>query len=123
MTAPTVKFQEDPRDTRLLIVDAARKVLARDGAAQMTLATVAQEAGMPVVELSTHFLDVPEVISAIAADDLALVARNSPSNPPEAEPYASPLANVEQRMHALENAFADMVERHEKSLRERAGVV
>jgi len=123
MTAPTVKFQEDPRDTRLLIVDAARKVLARDGAAQMTLATVAQEAGMPVEELSTHFLGVPEVISAIAADDLALVARNSPSNPPEAEPYASPLANVEQRMHALENAFADMVERHEKSLRERAGVV
>jgi len=118
MTSSTVKFQEDPRDTRMMIVSAARRVLASEGAAQMTLAAVAQEAEMTVEELTTHYQDVHEMITAIAADDLAAVGRGSSE-----ENYSSPLAALEQRAQALETAFAEMVERHEKALRERSGML
>src|SRR5260221_12677899 len=42
---------------------------------------------------------------------------------PDASGTGSSIARVERRITMLEKAFADIVERHEKSLRERVGVV
>jgi len=109
-----------------MICSAGRRVLVRDGAAQMTLESVAEEADMSLEELTTHFQDTHELVAAIAADDLATVARtmrDSSSEDAENAGAGGTITNLEQRIQMLENAFADIVERHEKSLRERSGMV
>ncbi len=151
-----------------MILSAARRVLARDGAAQMTLPSVAAEADMTLEELISHFQDTQEIVTAIAADDLAALARtmgdesssedmgiaraagaiknlerrlksgiaaddlatltrtmrdDSSSEDTGNAGAAGAITNLEQRLQTLETAFADIVERHEKSLRERSGVV
>ena len=109
-----------------MICSAGRRVLARDGAAQMTLESVAEDADMSLEELSTHFQDTHELVAAIAADDLATVARSirdSSNEDAGNAGAAGAVTNLEQRIQMLENAFADIVERHEKSLRERSGMV
>ena len=119
----TPKFQEDPRDTRLLIVTAARTVLARDGAGAMTLDAVADEAEMSVEEVMSHFADTHELVTAIAADDLAALSRAKRQEAPKESHDNDAMMRHEQRLAALEASIADMFERHEKSLKERAGVV
>jgi len=61
--------------TRTAILEAARKVRARDGARHLSLRAVAAEAGFAPAALYGYFRNKDELLLALAADDLALVAR------------------------------------------------
>jgi AcrR family transcriptional regulator len=61
--------------TRTAILEAARKVGARDGARHLSLRAVAAEAGFAPAALYGYFRNKDELLLALAADDLALVAR------------------------------------------------
>lgn len=63
------------RDTsRKGILDAARRVAARDGARNLSLRSVATEAGFAPAALYVYFRDKDELLLALAADDLTSVA-------------------------------------------------
>ena len=69
-----------PRDatraaSRTAILDAARKVAARDGARDMSLRGVAAEAGFAPAALYGYFQNKDELLLALAADDLTSMAR------------------------------------------------
>ena len=69
-----------PRDatrleSRVAILDAARRVAARDGARDMSLRGVAAEAGFAPAALYGYFRSKDELLLALAADDLAQLAR------------------------------------------------
>ena len=61
--------------TRAAILEAARKVGARDGARHLSLRAVAAEAGFAPAALYGYFGNKDELLLALAADDLSLVAR------------------------------------------------
>jgi AcrR family transcriptional regulator len=61
--------------TRAAILEAARKVGARDGARHLSLRAVAAEAGFAPAALYGYFRNKDELLLALAADDLSLVAR------------------------------------------------
>jgi AcrR family transcriptional regulator len=60
---------------RLAILEAARRVAARDGAWQLSLRSVAAEAGYAPAALYGYFEDKSELLLALAADDLSGLAR------------------------------------------------
>lgn len=69
-----------PRDasrqaSRIAILDAARRVAARDGARDLSLRGVAAEAGFAPAALYGYFRNKDELLLALAADDLTALAR------------------------------------------------
>jgi AcrR family transcriptional regulator len=62
-------------DTRRAILDAARRLAARDGARNLSLRGVAAEAGYAPAALYGYFQNRDELICALAADDLASLSR------------------------------------------------
>jgi AcrR family transcriptional regulator len=56
------------------ILDAARRVAAREGARSLSLRSVATEAGFAPAALYVYFRDKDELMLALAADDLASLA-------------------------------------------------
>src|SRR4249919_1840223 len=69
------KNNDEPRKARLAILTAARRVQSRDGAAAMTVAAVAKEASVTPEAVCGHFQTAQEILVALAADDLASLAR------------------------------------------------
>jgi AcrR family transcriptional regulator len=61
--------------TRGGILDAARRVAARDGARELSLRGVAAEAGFAPAALYGYFANMDELLLALAADDLATLSR------------------------------------------------
>jgi AcrR family transcriptional regulator len=61
--------------TRAAIFEAARRVAARDGARDLSLRAVAAEAGFAPAALYGYFTGKDELLLALAAEDLSLVAR------------------------------------------------
>jgi len=61
--------------TRASILEAARRVAARDGARDLSLRGVAAEAGFAPAALYSYFSGKDELLLALAADDLAFLAR------------------------------------------------
>ena len=61
--------------TRASILDAARRVAARSAARELSLRGVAAEAGFAPAALYGYFAGKDELLLALAADDLAVVAR------------------------------------------------
>jgi len=61
--------------TRAAILDAARRVAARDGARDMSLRGVAAEAGFAPAALYSYFTGKDELLLALAAEDLSFIAR------------------------------------------------
>ncbi|HEY0105954.1 MAG TPA: TetR family transcriptional regulator [Rhizomicrobium sp.] len=61
--------------TRDAILEAARRVAARDGAREMSLRGVAAEAGFAPAALYGYFSRQDELLLALAAEDLSLLAR------------------------------------------------
>lgn len=61
--------------TRSSILDAARRVAARSGARELSLRSVAAEAGYAPAALYGYFSGKDELLLALAADDLAVLAR------------------------------------------------
>jgi AcrR family transcriptional regulator len=61
--------------SRTAILTAARKVAARDGARDMSLRGVAAEAGFAPAALYGYFRNKDELLLALAADDLTVLAR------------------------------------------------
>lgn len=61
--------------TRGAILDAARRVAARDGARNLSLRATAAEAGFAPAALYGYFGNKDELLLALAADDLAAIAR------------------------------------------------
>ena len=69
-----------PRDasrleSRIAILDAARRVAARDGARDLSLRGVAAEAGFAPAALYGYFRNKDELLLALAAEDLTQLAR------------------------------------------------
>lgn len=60
--------------TRAAILDSARKVAAREGAANLSLRAVAAEAGFAPAALYGYFANKNELLIALAAEDLAVLA-------------------------------------------------
>ncbi|MBV8976789.1 MAG: TetR family transcriptional regulator [Alphaproteobacteria bacterium] len=72
--------------SRTAILDAARSVAARDGARDFSLRAVAAEAGFAPAALYGYFAGKDDLLLALAADDLAALARamrESGSGPPD----------------------------------------
>ena len=119
---------EEPRATRLTdgaqarhtAIAAARRVITRDGAGRMTLDSVGHEAGLPMGALANHFDNEQELLMAVAADDLAALAKSLRGSMQSAEPAPgdTPLEMI-QRVEVLENAFSSMIDRHQRALHER----
>jgi AcrR family transcriptional regulator len=61
--------------SRISILDAARRVAARDGARNLSLRGVAAEAGYAPAALYGYFANKDELLLALAADDLSSLAR------------------------------------------------
>src|ERR1700750_3187403 len=61
--------------SRAAILEAARRVAARDGARDMSLRAVAAEAGFAPAALYSYFRGKDELLLALAADDLTVLAR------------------------------------------------
>lgn len=61
--------------TRTGILDAARRVAARGGARELSLRSVAAEAGFAPAALYGYFSGKDELLLALAADDLAILSR------------------------------------------------
>jgi AcrR family transcriptional regulator len=61
--------------TRAAILDAARRVAARDGARDLSLRGVAAEAGFAPAALYSYFSGKDDLLLALAAEDLSSVAR------------------------------------------------
>src|SRR6202046_3144456 len=61
--------------SRTAILDAARRVAARDGARDLSLRGVAAEAGFAPAALYGYFHNKDELLLALAADDLSGLAR------------------------------------------------
>ena len=61
--------------SRSSILEAARRVAARDGARDMSLRAVAAEAGFAPAALYGYFQGKDELLLALAADDLTVLAR------------------------------------------------
>jgi len=61
--------------SRTAILEAARRVAARDGARELSLRGVAAEAGFAPAALYGYFRNKDELLLALAADDLTALAR------------------------------------------------
>src|SRR5580704_4879260 len=61
--------------TRASILEAARRVAARDGARDLSLRATAAEAGFAPAALYGYFRSKDELLLALAADDLGRLAR------------------------------------------------
>src|SRR6204780_2258138 len=61
--------------SRSSILDAARRVAARDGARDLSLRAVAAEAGFAPAALYGYFRGKDDLLLALAADDLSGLAR------------------------------------------------
>src|SRR3954462_4826388 len=62
--------------SRSSILDAARRVAARDGARDLSLRAVAAEAGFAPAALYGYFRGKDDLLLALAADDLSVLARS-----------------------------------------------
>lgn len=71
--------------TRVSILDAARRVAARSGARELSLRGVAAEAGFAPAALYGYFSGKDELLLALAADDLAVLARAMRAATPRVE--------------------------------------
>jgi AcrR family transcriptional regulator len=63
------------QESRVAILDAARRVAARDGARDMSLRGVAAEAGFAPAALYGYFRNKDELLLALATEDLTQLAR------------------------------------------------
>src|SRR5579864_8541565 len=61
--------------SRSAILDAARRVAARDGARDLSLRAVAAEAGFAPAALYGYFRGKDDLLLALAAEDLSVLAR------------------------------------------------
>ena len=71
--------------TRAAILEAARVVAAREGAANLSLRGVAAEAGFAPAALYGYFANKSELLIALAAEDLSALARAMREAPGEGE--------------------------------------
>src|SRR5262249_4311996 len=83
---------------RNAILEAGRRVLARDGVSEFSLSTVALEAGFGPSTVFGHFRNKDELLVAIVAEDLAKLAgamqegdsgRASAAEPTAHDPHSS----------------------------------
>src|ERR1700744_2211508 len=72
---PRERRQASRAESRTSILNAARRVAARDGARDLSLRGVAAEAGFAPAALYGYFRNKDELLLALAADDLSGLAR------------------------------------------------
>ena len=65
----------EPAETRSAILAAARNIALRDGVPEMSLTSVACEAGCAIDTVDALFSSKDDVLLAVIADDLAVIAR------------------------------------------------
>ena len=71
----TLRRAQAHASTRAAILDAARRVAARDGERELSLRGVAAEAGFAPAALYGYFAGKDELLLALAAEDLSHLAR------------------------------------------------
>jgi len=69
------RVRESKAASRANILEAARRVATRDGARDLSLRGVAAEAGFAPAALYGYFRNKDELLLALAADDLSVLAR------------------------------------------------
>lgn len=79
---------------RSAILDAARRVAAREGAGDVSLRAVAGEAGYAPASVYEYFRNRAELVLALAADDMGSLARTLRETPPDAEDHKRTLAGA-----------------------------
>src|SRR5215472_6914123 len=125
VTRGNQRLSAAPVSTRSSIIAAARRLLTREGAGNVSLDSVAAEAGVPVEIVSVHFNDKQDLLIGLAADDMSSLATAMRDGESDERPAPQPriiehvarpdervMARLEKRMQMLERAFADVVERH-----------
>src|SRR3954451_9016297 len=90
---------------RLEVLDAARRVAGRDGARNLSLRNVAAEAGYAPAALYGYFRNRDELVLALAADDLASMAR--------AMRETAVAHRAEFRLHAVASLAVDLLAKGE----------
>lgn len=88
------------KETRVAILDAARRVAAREGARNLSLRATAAEAGFAPAALYGYFRNKDELLLTLASDDLAAIARAMRAAVERPE-TASPLAAASSAALAL----------------------
>jgi DNA-binding transcriptional regulator YbjK len=68
LTAPSARRPRDPAGRRQTIIDAATRVIAEAGLAELTHRRVAEVAGVPVGSTTYYFKDLDELREAALAD-------------------------------------------------------
>ena len=115
---------DEPRAARPIDVAAvkrsaivvARQIVARDGAGRLTLDIVAHAAGLSTGALAKIFDNEQELLMAIAADDLAVLAKSMRGVTPSPLPGSHELM---RHVETLETSFGNIIDRHQKALRQR----
>ena len=74
-TRRTERRAREHSATRAAILEAARRVAAREGARDLSLRGVAAEAGFAPAALYSYFAGKDELLLALAAEDLSFIAR------------------------------------------------
>src|ERR1700742_3741786 len=117
----TKRREAEHATNRAAILESARRVAARDGAAHLSLRSVASEAGYAPAALYGYFRNKSELLLALAAEDLAGLARRmretGQGNLAAAAAAALDLLQNSETMAATPGAFAsgeqpDDAERH-----------
>ncbi|MFL6690455.1 MAG: TetR family transcriptional regulator [Alphaproteobacteria bacterium] len=90
---------------RLEVLDAARRVAGRDGARNLSLRNVAAEAGYAPAALYGYFRSRDELVLALAADDLAAMARTMRET--------AVAHRAEFRLHAVASLAVDLLAKGE----------
>lgn len=90
--------------TRSGILEAARRVGVRDGARYLSLRAVAAEAGFAPAALYAYFRNKDELLLALAADDLAQLARAIKEATAGAAPSAKILTAARTALKTLEQS-------------------
>jgi AcrR family transcriptional regulator len=93
--------------TRTSILDAARRVAARDGAREFSLRAVAAEADFAPAALYSYFKNKDELLLALAADDLSDLARSMrASNAGTGRSFATAMAAALDHLQKAETIVA-----------------
>jgi TPR repeat protein len=118
--SPEVARVWQQRSTRSAILDAARRFTARNGAPELTLACVADEANFSPNTVYAYFVNKSELMLAIVAEDLAALARQMrdvfPANEDVVKKDKSESENsddVQGEEHGISDTDSSATETHE----------
>src|SRR5262245_40472996 len=116
---PRAKRPIDLAEVRRSAITVARQQVARDGAGRLTLDGVAHAVGFSPEVLAKTFDSEQDLLMAIAADDLAALAKSMRGSTPSPAPGSNELM---RHVETLESSFGNVIDRHQRAVRQRNGM-